>query len=398
LGEQKVKTFLEALKLVHGEPKRAKKFLQDKRLSTAEKKILNAWYLLKNCQHKTIIDELSGIQSENELVESQKKLILGLAYNNMGKFKMAASTLHAAFEQLEKYPLNDHHFICIYNLFIINYNQSNETQMANCLSILDLLVKNGVNERQYVCYQQCQFNYFTFKENYQAAGDVLQFLEKNCDKMSEAMIMAHLISKFVYHLKQDHFTKSQEVIAEMKDFRLFRHSPNYLYMKLTLDHIMYDEPLYFYEKDFKESHFLFLQLKTIQALEESNLRNAEEYWKKLMAIDPECYQAGFQFIGQKNLLTICLKKHESVMIGFKIETSNSKNHAAALVEILESSTIPIPKDLLFEKIWGKKPQDQSDDEKIKNLIYYVRKMKGIEVKFRKGCYSLSPKKSKTEVA
>ena len=398
MSEKKVKTFLEALKLIHGQPKKAKKFLSDKRLTLVEKKILNAWYLLKNCQHQTIINDLDGIHSENQLVESQKKLILGLTYNNMGKFKTASKCLHEAFEELEKYSLNDHQFICIYNLFIISYNQSNESQMTNCLSIMEILEKNGINERQSLCYLQCKFNYFTFREDYELANEALRHLEMKKVIMSEALIMATMISKFIMHLKQEHFSECQEIIEEMKEHRLFRHSPNYLYMKLTLNHLMHNAPLYFYEKDFKESEFLFLQLKTIQALEESNLEKAQAYWKRLMEIDPDCYKERFDFHGQKNLFTMCLNKHASVLKGVTVDIPTAKNHADALIEILQKSTIPVPKELLFEKIWGKKSASQSDDEKLKNLIYYVRNIKGFEVHFRKGCYSIITKKSKTDVA
>ena len=68
--EIKFKTFLKALELVHGQPKKAKKYLLDTRLTAAEKKILSCWILLKSCRHQEILEEMKSLVGENELIEA----------------------------------------------------------------------------------------------------------------------------------------------------------------------------------------------------------------------------------------------------------------------------------------------------------------------------------------
>ncbi len=384
----KPKTFLEALKLVHSNPKKAKTFLNDKRLTLAEKKILNGWFQLKNCLHNQIIEDIGTLVVESELVESQKILILGLTYNNMGELNQASSYLHKAIELIEKHPLPEHQFICVYNLFIISYNLSNEEDMINALNLMDVLSSTGLNDRQTICHLQSKFNYSTFKNEFHKASVFLEELEFKKSTMSDPVIMSHLISKFQFFLKQNLFDDCEKTMEEMKKYRLFRHSPNFIFMRLSLDHLMHNGPLYFYEKDFKDSKLLFHQLKVIKSLEESNFKEAEKYWDILSKTDPVIYQENFVYNGQVNLFSLCLSKYKVQKQTFDVTPDLSKNKSEAIIMLLQKTSYPIPKEELFECLWGRKPMDQSDEDKLKNLIYYVRKNKCLEITFRKGCYSL----------
>lgn len=392
MTEIKVKTFLEALKLVHSDAKKAKKYLSDKRLTIAEKKILQCWFDLKNCEHQKIIEDLKTVITESDLVESQKCLILGLTYNNMGNPQAATEFLEEAFVSLEKYPLPEHQFICAYNHFIISYNLNHAQKMKQGLKIMEKLSHQGINERQLLCFEQCKFNDFTFREKYDEAKKILAFLESKKEVMAEAVVMAHLISKFIFYLKQGLYSDCEICLEEMKQYRLFRDTPNFLYMRLMLSHLKNDTPLYFYEKDFKQSAVLFIQLKVIKCLEESHPQEALVHWNELKRIDPQNYGDHFKYLGQTSLMSLCLEKHKNKLHLEQIKKPSSKNKVEALLELLSNSPAPIPKDVLFQSLWGREMLERSDDEKLKNLIYYARKSKDHNIIFRKGCYSLAPAK------
>ncbi len=384
----KVKTFLEFLKLIHSEPSKARKYLLDKRLTQNEKKIIQAWYDLKNCLHEKIFEELNGLKCENELIESQRKLIIGLAKNNQANFRESLNWLKGSLEILEKYPLKEHHFICIYNQFIVSFNLSDEKELDHSFKLLESLHTGGLNPRQELCFKQCKFNYYNFHEMFEEGQKILQELEGLKNEMSEAVIMSHQISKFIFYLKQEKYYECQIILKEMKDYRLFRYSPNYKFMKMALDHLHHNAPLYLYEKDFKEAQNLFHQLKTIQGLEEANLPKAKRHWEELQKENPDVYQDEFKFKGQKNLLSLCLEKHQSVFSYQPEEKIDGNSKAQVLINILENQKTPIPKENLFFKLWGYQPKDESDDNKLKNLIYYVKKTKNIKISYRKGCYQV----------
>ena len=390
MSEIKFKTFLEALKLVHSDGKKAKKYLSDKRLTITEKKILQCWFDLKNCEYQKILENLKTAITENDLVKSQKNLILGLTYNNMGNPKVASDYLQAAYSSLEKYPLVEHQFICSYNHFIISFNLNHDQKMKQELRVMERLSEQGINQRQKICYEQCKFNYFTFRGYYEEAAKILTILEKNKALMSEAVIMAQHISKFIFYLKQGLYSDCDLCLEDMKQFRLFRDTPNFNYMRLMLSHLKNDTPLYFYEKDFKRCEVLFIQLKVIKSLEASRPNEALVHWNQLKEMDPDNYGDNFKYLGQTNLMSLCLEKHKNKIYTIQFKKPLSKNNVEALLELLSNASVPIPKDTLFQSLWGRKMLEPSDDEKLKNLIYYVRKNKNLEIIFRNGCYSIAP--------
>jgi hypothetical protein len=149
-----------------------------------------------------------------------------------------------------------------------------------------------------------------------------------------------------------------------------------------------------YEKDFKGAQNLYHQLKSIQGLEEVNLIKAKKHWQELQKENPELYQDEFKFTGQKNLLSMCLEKHKEVYNNRSEQKIEGNTKVEVLINILESHKSPIPKEILFFKLWGYEPKDESDDSKLKNLVYYVKKTKNIKISYRKGCYQVIEKKEK----
>ena len=199
----------------------------------------------------------------------------------MGNPASAKKYLEDAMGMLGKYPLTEHKFICAYNYFIISYNLNHDQDMAKSLRLMETLSDIGINERQKLCFEQCKFNYFTFHQSYYEAQKILIILENKKEEMSEAVVMANQISKFIFYLKQGLYDDCEMTLEEMKQYRLFRDTPNFLYMRLMLSHLKNDTPLYFYEKDFKQSYVLFIQLMVIKCLEESKPVEAHIHWNEL---------------------------------------------------------------------------------------------------------------------
>ena len=387
----KQKTFVDALNNLHAEPKKTKKYLEDKRLTTVEKKILSCWYMLKNCQHTEIIDTILSITSkEDDLVESQKYLILGMTYNNQGDYDKAIVNILKGIDLLEPYPLEVHRFIACYNLFVCYYNQNNGEGMK---STLDRLMKLKMKTpRQDLCIVQAKINYHIFKNEFEEAEDLFSVAEKSFDLMTDAMIMTHWISKFIMLSKLDDFNHCGKVLEEMKKYRLFRSSATFTYMRTLLDHVTKKEPIYVYKEDFKQSELLFYQLKTIQALEENDLLTAKKNWDQLVMMSPFLHGPDFHYRGEKNLFVTCLNMYKTVYsVASDIVTvvELPENKVEALITLLKASKTPIRKEVIFDKLWGGDMMNTSDDHKLKNLMYYARKHKGINIQFRKGCYFIS---------
>ncbi len=380
------KTFLEALNIIHSNPKKAKTFLEDKRLTLNEKKILNCWFLLKNCKHDEILKSLKNLKvNDYELVEGQRLLIIGITYNNQALSKAAVENISSAFEILEKYSLPDHHFTAVYNLFIAHLNDCNEAGMEDCLDLMMGIRKANTNERQELCFHHAQFCYFVHVENFLEAEKLSNRLDHQKALMSDSMLMGYLLTKFKIQVKKENLKEAEKELEEIKKYRLFRLSSGFTFMRTALDHLLHNKPLYVYRDDFKDCDFLYFHLKVVQALEENDLPAAKKHWSELMQISPHLYHDHFSYQGEKNLFALCLKRHQSVLKKPVIETNTpdfSSNKSEALILLLQSSSVPLRKDLVFSTLWGSEIESENDEAKIRNLISYVRKTKNIKISFR----------------
>lgn len=393
------KAFLEALNLIQSDPKKAKKFLEDKRLTLNEKKILNSWFLLKNCKHDEIIEALNELKITNyELVEGQRLLILGITFNNQAQSRLAISHITSAFEILEKYPLPSHHFIAVYNLFIAYLNGGKVDRMEDCLELMESILKNHGNKRQELYHLQCQFCFLVFTEQIPEAEALAKVIDQKPELMSDSMIMSNLLTKFNLQLKKEDLKAAENALEEIKKYRLFRFTAGFNFMRISLDHLLYGSPLYVYRENFKDCEYLFSHLKVVQALEENDPITAKRYWSDLVKHRPDIYHEDFTYHGEKNLFALCLKRHH---IAFQklnnetpkaIPTETSSNKSEALLMLLRASSLPIRKEVVFKALWGTEIESENDEAKIRNLISYVRKSKKINISFKRGCYFIATEK------
>lgn len=386
MEEIKVKTFIHALNVLHRNVKEAKKYLADKRLTQAEKKILNCWFLLRENKFIEIFETLNSIPlGTNQIIETQKKLIFAITLNNKSEFLPAKDMLDEVVSELESYNLPNQKFIASFNLFIAHLNLKNEVGMKKSLAKLTTLEPNG--ERQLICLYQSHFNYQSFIENFAEARIYLTAIENLKIHMSEPLIMTHLICKYIFTVKVEDWAECQATLVEMKSYRSFNSSSNYIFMKTLLDHFVYDTPLYIYKNKFEHYPMLYSQLKVIQNFQESDHEGALTHWKNLQSMFPEIYLDDFNYQGDKTIFSLCLAKHLKMVNKQKPEVPISASKEDALVIILQNATGPIRKELLYELVWGEFPSDKEDLYKMKKMISRCRE-KGLEIQYKKGCYVL----------
>lgn len=385
--KNKPKAFLEALAVIHSDPRKGRRFLQDKRISQTEKKIITAWFLLKTCKHDEIFKLLNDVSAEGHpLVEGERKLILGITYNNCGYFHKAIDLITEACEVIDQFPLPKHHFTAISNLFVAHFNLENVSEMSNCLKSMERLLKSEFSIPKKIYLLQSQFEYYLTAGANDEASECMKEIDLHLSYMDDALIMSHFIAKFKFFIKTDQFTLAGSILEESKQYRLFRFSPNFTFMRLALKHFLKNESLYVYKKDFIGCELLYDQLMTIQGLEESDQEKALKHWNNLRATDPKTYGENFHFNGSKCLFSLCLNKHMAGVEDEVEKIESSENNIGTLINLLTKSKTPIKKDMLFKLIWGREAQNEADDTRFKNLISYARKERGFNIAFKKGCY------------
>lgn len=383
----KAKTFFAALKEFYDDPHRVQKYFKDRRITQNEKKILECWYLIRDGKGDQIVQVLGKMPAQaDELVESQRNLILGIAYNNQGYFLQAVDHLKIAESILRKHDLPYYHFVAQSNLFNTYLNLKNRGEMKKALhGMRDI---GPQNQRQELIFLIYQMTYFSFCGRYHFAHRQIEAISPKVPQAGENVSIFFVTHWFSHEIRCHNFQRANHVLNEMKKFRKFHFNANFKFMRMMLDHLMADKPLYVYQHDFDNSPMNFHQLKVIQCLEEANPSDAEKHWGELQKIQPGVYGKPFEYHGDPTLFSHCLKRNEKKISKVQLQNAPDMPKEQWLLTILRELDRPVRKEELFRLIWGRADETKDDLNKLKVLISRTREKYQAEIAYKKGCYQL----------
>lgn len=392
----KQKQFYKTLLEFNRSPQKAKECLQDKRLTFIEKKILEGHLLVRNNKNAEVVELLKGLASSEHLfVEAQKKLLLGIALNNLSYFKESKSYLNESAEAFQELLMPDCLFLACFNLFLVHLNLADSQEMKQTLNLLEKIpLEDGVQRLRLL---RCRFEYHAMVDDQENAKKNLKELDQKRSCLPENDAISFLVSAFMFHVKLEEFTKCQKLLVEMKKHRKYHLTENYNFMKKLLDHYVHNDPIYAYDHDFQQIPILFHQLKVIQQLEEGNDTSAREYWKLLQDVSPGTYLDEFQYRGEKCLFSLCLEKHLQVKKDdVVVEISAEASKLDILIHVLTVMKAPVLKEHLYQHLWGALPLDKDDLKKLTKLVSRARSERNIEIKTRKGTYYIEKEESQAK--
>ncbi|MBA2404395.1 MAG: hypothetical protein H0V66_06460 [Bdellovibrionales bacterium] len=394
---KRVKTFMSSMDWFNLTIQQKESFLQDKRLTQGEKTILECSTLLRECKFSEIIKQLEDLKTHNILVESQRYLVLGTAYNSSAMFEEAESCIKRAIEILKQHDLPKYEFNGLLQLFFVHLNLKIRSELPSILDRMQEILTDNLKDK--ISYLRCRFNYHVLNEDYGIAKSHLKMLEGYRDKMHPSQETSHLVDKFIYFLKLDQFKSCEQTLNELKGLRKYRISVNYFFMQSLLAHYMHKKPIYLYDKDFKDYPCLHAQLKVIQMLESGNISEAKKFWEKLGNISPTVYCEFMDYQGDKCLFSICLGLYQHKQQGNDISdilSNNLQEREKEFLLMLSLSPTPVMKEEIHLKIWGRPIEGKEDLNKIIMLVGRLKKKTGVEIKSIKGCYTLvlKPEKNK----
>ena len=374
-------------------PTKAKQCLSDKRLTSTEKKIIEGHLLIRNNQNQEALNIIRALPpSELAFVEGQRKLIMGLALNNLSYFTEAEVLIKDSLNIFKSLNVPYFEFVGNYYLFTIYSNRNQINLMGHTINILESIPL--ISDQQIIKLLRCQFDYLA-QIDHAGARQILAQIELKKDEMSEGDIISHLVCEFMFYVQTEELDKCEVVLNGMKKYRKFNLTENFNFMKKLLAHLKNNEPIYLYGDDFKSFPMLNFQLKVIHSLEEKNIDEARKSWDKLHNLYPETYLSEFEFTGAKCLFSLCLDKHrvahKEVM---PIGKSESATLLDSLVELLSNSQSPLTKGHIYEHLWTETPDNKDDMKKLTRLISRARSERGIEIQSRKGTYFIENKLKK----
>ncbi|MFZ4714897.1 MAG: hypothetical protein ACOYL6_14355 [Bacteriovoracaceae bacterium] len=372
------------------------RLMTDKRLTQNEKKILESWLLLRDKEYDQIIALLTPMSCNIDIVESQRLLILGIAWNSKAQYQKALELVAQSLAKLPvRYAINldTIRFRTLYNLFVINENLRDLNQMKKLLAKMS---STPIPPAQRIHYELCRLSYANQTEDFSSAERIIDNLSDVQEEMSEYQKITFSVELFQYYLLQNLYGSCEKVLQEISSTRKYLLSSDFRFMKQLLAYLTHDSTLYLYEADFTNSPERYLQVKTLLALEACNMDHAQQAWEELKAKNKELYQGNFVFKGQKCLFSLCLQKflrgkESKIELVTISQIQSSSNKMEALYQILQAQTSPINKLDLYFLLWGEKPTDKFALNKLEKLVYRVRQEYSVTISSRKGCYFLSTK-------
>lgn len=387
----RVKTFMSSMDLYDLTLKQVKTYLKDKRLTEGEKAILRSSTLLKYCEYQEIIDTLLPLKIQHVLVESQRKLMLGIAYNKLGEPLNAIACLEESAATLRKYKLRRYEHIALVHLFYGYLNLKNRKGIKKTLELIEDI--RTVSEKEKISLLRCKFNYAIFVQNTEDSLAYLKKLEKFESAMHPGQLIAHLVDKFTHYIQTEEFEECQLVLGKMKKHRRHNLSANYNYMKSLLNHITSNAPLYLYDKDFESYTLLYFQLKVVKCLSEKDEEGARKFWSELHGLNPEVFKTFMDYGGEKSLFSLCLAKYknevpQSPPSGFDLEGLKLTKMESKLVRFLIDRPPSVDKMALIDFLWEDCQYDENTNSKLSMLVGRIRKKTGLNIVSQKGRYSL----------
>lgn len=393
----KTKAFAKVIGEIHLSYDKLAKILADKRLTSTERKIIQCWHYLRKGQSAKILETLKNTDADyDNLVMAQKDLLTGIAYIWEGNLNQALILIKNASFMLSQYEdIGNVHFLALYNYFICSINLKNRKEVELSLALLADFPKK--DEKQSITYLNCVFNYHSFCNEHVEAEKTIKLLDPLKKKMNDSIFMAYSTGKYIHFVKTEQFEKCYQVLEERKKRRSFYSRANYLFMRVLLDNYCKHIPIYAYQKDFKDSPFLFWQIMVIKCLEEKNPYQAQKYWDKLRLSMPNVYKRDFEYLGPKDIFSLCLKLHQQP-VELEDKTVLPEKKEEALLYLLSKSKTSVTMDTIYQHIWGEEIVDKDDINKLKKLVSRVRKNKDVDIKYKKGCYYLDNKENKDKKA
>ncbi len=384
----RVKTFMHAMSWFNLSPEDKEKYLKDKRLSLAEKKILEASLLLRKGEFSEVIDSISGLSAPNILIMAMKDFVMGVAFNAQAMHDQGIQSLSRAIEVFHKQELIHWEFQGLVQIFYCYLNLKKKNELALVMDQMQEI--DQLDEIDRISFLRCRFNYLVFIADYKKAVTVLKQIEKMKDKIHPGQYVNFLVDRFIYHLKIDQFQKCEEDLKELQQFRDHRLTQSFYFMQSLLAHYMHQKPIYLYDEQFKHLPLLFHQLKVIQGLESGDEKSAKTHWSELSQMNPDVYRNFMDYQGDKCLFSLCLgiyQTNESFDLSHILKM-NLGPQEKKLISLLAKSGRPISKEELFFKIWGEKLHDKSDLSRLMTMVSRLKSKTGIEIKSIKGSYSL----------
>lgn len=363
-----------------------KKAIERTELSPGQLKILWGFHAYLKRDKKSCLEKLKASNQDHPFFEGVRNCLLGLAHNHFGNYKFALEHLHKSKVFLQE--TNSDYFKILNNttLFLAYANRNELGPLRGLID--DIYESHPVNDYSRLSMVMCKALYLQLIGEYNKSNKLINAEFKKHSERFSTFEVSFIIIRFVNYFKNQDYARCDEELVAYKEATGFTSSSNYKFMKLLLDHIVKDAPLYVYKADFEDSSELFDQLMVIKSLAEGDEAQAAKYWQVLARHNGDIYQKDFQYKGGACLFAGALEKQRGR--SYQGQLDFSKLHSMAsfqdkLKYIIEFGPDTIKKDQLIQWLWKEEPNEKSR-ARLRKLIFDYHNRHGEALKSYQDTY------------
>jgi hypothetical protein len=367
--------------------------INNSQFSINERRILKAYYLYKKNKKNECLELLQGKTFESEFLEGVRLYLIGLVYNQFGHLRYAIENLRKSVERLKLENCEDFIINPLSVLAIAFGNRRELSQMEECYKLLKTYKAEDDVLKLQVYHVGIVYNLMT--EKFQLVHSMIDEVN-SLDLVGKVQYQPYfLIIKISAYVRSEDYQSCLDVLETYKKESGNLVKANYAYIKILLDHIVDQKPLYIYASHFAEFPELFQQLQVIKNLSIGDIEEAEKYWLKLSIHNQALYKKNFNYQGETSLFSKLLDQYRiniepSTIDEKKILSFESK--IDRLDYILKSSTKPISSHKLIELIWDEEA-DEKNMARLRKLISLYSKKYNAKINSRQMTYQLIKKAS-----
>lgn len=356
-----------------------------------ETRCLKAFDLFRRNKCLESIELLKSFHANDKLIEGMRLYLIGLNLNHLSDYKAAKHQLTASLILLEHTGQKRILFYGYSTLIIVEANLRHKDDLKNNMAKLSKLKRESKNAT--LQYYQCLLCQYVLEEKPKLGLKAIEKVKAEVSNRLEDFRPFYLVLEFVFHFMLHNHDECYRVLSNYKKIRSTKISSNYNFMKLMLDHIVKDSPLYVYKKDFKDDITLYNQISIIKHLASGEIKEAKSLWSELQQMSPLLYGKPFEYHGDFGLFKAGLLKHQNKTHEniFDLNVLHSiKNVQEKLVYLLENSNAPISKFELADYIWGEEYSEQVEN-RLKKQISRLKKKYPHPIVQSQGTYWIAKK-------
>ena len=361
--------FYETFKMFSLNKKKFKYRLKNKKFEIHEKSLLLALEAVMRKDKDKVFDLLKNKNFHSTFLEGVRLYLLGFTNNYFNMYKFAVEDLEASVELLKDTEYDAFLIHPYLSLLVCYSNRKDKEEVRKYIDLIKVREPESAYQSLAVKHALC-VGYLTVND-FKACEKIIKSVYAEQSEFLRIYEAGFCLTEFVLHLKRNDPDTCAEILNRYKQLPGFVVKANYLYMKIMLDHIYKNAPLYVYRKDFENYPEQFNQLETIRSLSVANLEEARYSWSMLQQHNSKLYGDDFNYNGDFSLFSLAIDRYKGTiesLVNNSLELDESLTPMQKLKFLFANSSSPYTKEKLIELLWNEEVSELSL-LRLRQLIY-----------------------------